>query len=112
MYLKDTWVPTLRSSIKTCLDAVSKGWYNMAESNYEVYQKSKLKKLMELIKFIMQVWLVCTRESVEYQCCIPCTFCIYAKLAMRVATILQGYCDHIAQANCAPVQLFGTCLYT
>lgn len=55
MYLKDTWVPNLRSSIKTCLDLVNKGWFNMEESNYEVYQGSKLKKLMELIKFTMQV---------------------------------------------------------
>ncbi len=55
VYLKDSWVPTLRSSIKTCLDAVSKGWYNMEESNSEVYQESKLKKLMNLIKFAMQV---------------------------------------------------------
>ena len=55
VYLKDTWVPLLRSSIKTCLDSVTKGWFNTEESNFEVYQGSKLKKLMELIKFAMQV---------------------------------------------------------
>lgn len=55
VYLKDTWIPTLQSSIKTSLDMVSKGWYNMHESSFEVYQGSKLKKLMELIKFSMQV---------------------------------------------------------
>ena len=55
MNLKDSWVPTLVTSIRTCLDAVTKGWFNMAETSYEVYQGSKLKKLMELIKFAMQV---------------------------------------------------------
>ena len=55
--MKDTWVPSLRSSIKSCLDTVSKGWFNMEESNYEIYQDSKLKKLMELIKYAMQVYM-------------------------------------------------------
>lgn len=48
-------MPNLRSSIKTSLESVTKGWFNMEETNYEVYQGSKLKKLMELIKFAMQV---------------------------------------------------------
>jgi len=55
VYLKDTWIPNLQSCIKNSLDMVSKGWYNMHETSYEVYQGSKLKKLMELIKFSMQV---------------------------------------------------------
>lgn len=55
VYLKDSWVPNLQSCIRACLDAVTKGWFNMEETSYEVYQGSKLKKLMELIKFSMQV---------------------------------------------------------
>lgn len=54
-YLKETWVPTLRGSIHQCLVDISKGWFNLEESNWEVYQGSKLKKLMELTKFTMQV---------------------------------------------------------
>ena len=34
---------------------MSKGWFNLEETSFEVYQNSKLKKLMELIKFAMQV---------------------------------------------------------
>jgi len=34
---------------------VSKGWFNLEETSFEVYQNSKLKKLMELINFAMQV---------------------------------------------------------
>ena len=48
-------MPTLRISIRSCLEHVSKGWFNMEETSFEVYQGSKLKKLMELIKFAMQV---------------------------------------------------------
>ena len=48
-------MPTLRISIRFCLEHVSKGWFNMEETSFEVYQSSKLKKLMELIKFAMQV---------------------------------------------------------
>lgn len=54
-YLKETWVHKLRESIHTALAHVSKGWFNLEETNFEVYNGSKLKKLMELVKFAMQV---------------------------------------------------------
>ena len=63
MYLKDSWVPSLKNSIRSCLAQVNKGWFNLEENNFEVYQKSKLKKLMDLTKFAMQVsclWCFCT----------------------------------------------------
>ena len=55
-------MPTLRVSIRSCLEHVSKGWFNMEETSFEVYQSSKLKKLMELIKFAMQVYIGYTVE--------------------------------------------------
>jgi dynein heavy chain len=33
---------------------VGKGWFNMEEKNWKVYLKSKLRKLMELIRFMME----------------------------------------------------------
>ena len=54
-YLKETWIPSLRAAIRSCLAHVTKGWFNLEETSFEVYQGSKLKKLMELIKFAMQV---------------------------------------------------------
>ena len=57
--MKETWVPTLRSSIRQSLVDISKGWFNLEESNWEVYHGSKLKKLMELTKFAMQVHVQC-----------------------------------------------------
>ena len=50
-------MPGLRKSIRSCLEIVNKGWFNLGETSFEVYQGSKLKKLMELIKFAMQVSL-------------------------------------------------------
>ena len=58
-YLTDTWVSSLRSSIHSCLETVSKGWFNLNETSFEVYQVSKLKKLLDLIKYAMQVREFC-----------------------------------------------------
>lgn len=55
LFLKDSWITTLRAAIRTSLRDVGKGWYNLFESNWNVYQISKLKKFMEMIKFNMQV---------------------------------------------------------
>lgn len=55
LFLKDSWIATLRAAIRTSLRDVGKGWYNLHETNWEVYQRSKLKKFMEMVKFCMQV---------------------------------------------------------
>lgn len=55
LFLKDSWIGTLRAAIRTSLRDVGKGWFNLHETNWEVYQRSKLKKFMEMVKFSMQV---------------------------------------------------------
>lgn len=54
MFLKDTWINTLKIAVKSSLREIGKGWYNLYQSNWGVYQMSKLHKLMELIKFNLQ----------------------------------------------------------
>ncbi|XP_064629143.1 dynein axonemal heavy chain 1-like isoform X2 [Lineus longissimus] len=54
LFLKDSWITTLRASIRTSLRDVGKGWFNIHETNWEVYQISKMKKFMEMVKFNMQ----------------------------------------------------------
>lgn len=44
----------MRNNIRGALREVGKGWFNIHETNWEVYQISKLKKFMETVKFIMQ----------------------------------------------------------
>jgi dynein heavy chain len=48
------WLPSLKMMIKNGFKDVGKGWFNMHESNLEVYKISKLKKFMTTVKFIMQ----------------------------------------------------------
>ncbi|RUS78759.1 hypothetical protein EGW08_013475 [Elysia chlorotica] len=52
--LRDSWISSLRINIRSALRDVGKGWFNIHETNWEVYQISKLKKFMESVKFIMQ----------------------------------------------------------
>uniref|UniRef100_A0A8C5ZKT2 Dynein axonemal heavy chain 1 n=1 Tax=Marmota marmota marmota TaxID=9994 RepID=A0A8C5ZKT2_MARMA len=54
MFLKDSWVSTLKVAMRSSLRDMSKGWYNLYETNWEVYLISKLRKLMELIKYMLQ----------------------------------------------------------
>ncbi|KAH6567387.1 hypothetical protein BASA60_009078 [Batrachochytrium salamandrivorans] len=52
--LKDGWINILKNMIKTGFKDVGKGWYNIQESNIEVYKISKLKKFMTTANFIME----------------------------------------------------------
>ncbi|KAM4722817.1 dynein axonemal heavy chain 1 [Rhinophrynus dorsalis] len=54
LFLKDSWVTTLKNAVRSSLRDVGKGWYDLHECNWEVYCMSKLHQLMELIKFNMQ----------------------------------------------------------
>ncbi|TPX58491.1 hypothetical protein PhCBS80983_g03079 [Powellomyces hirtus] len=52
--LRDSWISTNKTLLKNGFKDVGKGWYNMKETNLEVYNISKLKRLMTTVKFIMQ----------------------------------------------------------
>ena len=54
LYLKDSWKNTLKTGIRSCFLDSGKGWFNIKEKDWSVYQISKLKKFMELVKFSMQ----------------------------------------------------------
>uniref|UniRef100_G3TQL9 Dynein axonemal heavy chain 1 n=1 Tax=Loxodonta africana TaxID=9785 RepID=G3TQL9_LOXAF len=48
MFLKDTWISTLKVAMRSSLRDMSKGWYNLYETHWE-YLMSKLRKLMSLL---------------------------------------------------------------
>lgn len=52
--LSNEWVNSIVEVITMNLSRVSKGWYNMHETNTETYEFSKLKKLLTIIKYMMQ----------------------------------------------------------
>ena len=55
MFLKDSWLTTLRAVVRSSLRDIGKGWFNLEETNWEVYRMSKISKLMESVRFMMQV---------------------------------------------------------
>lgn len=59
MFLKDTWINTLKTAIKNNLRDSGKGLYDLEQDDWDLYQMSKLHKLMMRIKFILQ-------DSVRY----------------------------------------------
>ncbi|XP_069500104.1 dynein axonemal heavy chain 1 [Ambystoma mexicanum] len=54
LFLKDSWISTLKNAVRSSLRDVGKGAFNLHETSWEVYCMSKLRKLMELIKFTLQ----------------------------------------------------------
>ena len=72
LYLKDSWISALRAGVRTHLRDVGRGWFNLQQSDWEVYQVSKLKKLIDMIKFNMQVQtiekLCATDANSEHKC--------------------------------------------
>lgn len=39
---------------RSSFGSVGKGWYNLAETNFETYKFSKLKRFLGLVKFVME----------------------------------------------------------
>ncbi|PAA45958.1 hypothetical protein BOX15_Mlig009546g7, partial [Macrostomum lignano] len=54
LYLRDTFKENLRRHIRTSLRDSGKGWFDLNTDKFYVYQGSKLKKFMEMVKFSMQ----------------------------------------------------------
>ncbi|XP_072136794.1 dynein axonemal heavy chain 1 isoform X1 [Mobula birostris] len=54
LFLSDSWINTLKKVLRSSLWDVRKGWFNLRESNWEVYRKSKLHMMMEMIKYNLQ----------------------------------------------------------
>ncbi|KAL3318377.1 Dynein heavy chain 1, axonemal [Cichlidogyrus casuarinus] len=80
MFLKDQWPENLRRHIRSSLRDVGKGWFNLHETEFYVYTKSKLKKFMELTKYAMQDTLrflvndsLNSFVSMIGDACLPCT---------------------------------------
>ncbi|XP_010013568.1 PREDICTED: dynein heavy chain 1, axonemal-like, partial [Nestor notabilis] len=54
MFLKDTWIDTLTTAIMSNLREAGTDWYKLEQSNWDVYLLSKLRKLMNRIRFMLQ----------------------------------------------------------
>ena len=76
VFLKDSWLSTLRSAIRSSLSEAGKGWFNLDETIWEVYKISKLAKFMQLVNFAMQVQLLAKSLNVRPITCymLDCAF--------------------------------------
>ena len=53
-YIKSPWVAECKKALVSSLSQVTKGWFNLAEKDQHVYEVSKLRKFLNLTKYIMQ----------------------------------------------------------
>ncbi|PRP75973.1 hypothetical protein PROFUN_01689 [Planoprotostelium fungivorum] len=53
-YIKESLLNSLKNGIKVSLKDVGKGWFNLKENRMELYEVSKLKKFMNVVKFMME----------------------------------------------------------
>jgi len=65
-YLKETWVSKIRDIIKNNFQNCDNAWFNLNESSREIYQMGKLKKFMQVVRFMMEnTLLYMTQDSVR-----------------------------------------------
>ena len=53
-YLKNNWVPATHKAIVGALSNYGKGWFNLHEKNQDVYEGSKLRKFMKMVRLLME----------------------------------------------------------
>ena len=87
-FIRDTWVPNLKSDIKHSLKDVGKGWFNLNETNcqvtstqadrvssvtavfvaVQVYEYSKLRRFLTMVNIMMEDTLRFTTEVHTESC--------------------------------------------
>ncbi|XP_044749962.1 dynein axonemal heavy chain 1-like [Coccinella septempunctata] len=56
-HLRGPWLDSIVFNIRACLRDVGKGWFDMQEKKYEIYEIAKMTRFMELVKHRMQYTL-------------------------------------------------------
>jgi len=56
-FIKETWIPNLKNDIKSSLKDVGKGWFNLKETNRQVYDFSKMKRFLAMVNITMEDFL-------------------------------------------------------
>lgn len=50
-YLRDVWLSQMQRGLVTNLERVGKGWFNIHETNHQTYMYSKLRRLLNMVRF-------------------------------------------------------------
>ena len=53
-HLKESWIVTLKNAIRNTFKDVGKGWFNLHEQNQETYEASKLKRFLNMTRYMME----------------------------------------------------------
>ena len=53
-FLRDSWMTTIRTSVRSSFGDVGKGWFTLGETNREIYNVSKLRRLMIVVNCMME----------------------------------------------------------
>ncbi|XP_044735428.1 dynein axonemal heavy chain 1-like [Chrysoperla carnea] len=79
-YLRTLWLENITHGIRMSLRDVGKGWYNLNIKSWNVYEVSKMKRLLELTKFHMQyaltVLVSVSLTMLVNLCETPCQCCL------------------------------------
>lgn len=62
-YLRKDWLDLITTNVRMCLQDIGKGWFNIREKNWAIFELSKLSRYMELVKFRMQTALKLVVEN-------------------------------------------------
>nr|KAG5711096.1 hypothetical protein BaRGS_004740 [Batillaria attramentaria] len=54
LFLRDSWIQSIRTHIKSSMLMVGKGWYDITQPVYYIYQQSQFKYFMDIVKYMMQ----------------------------------------------------------
>eukprot|EP00929_Paragymnodinium_shiwhaense_P038459 TRINITY_DN20312_c0_g2_i1.p1 TRINITY_DN20312_c0_g2~~TRINITY_DN20312_c0_g2_i1.p1 ORF type:complete len:4570 (-),score=1248.97 TRINITY_DN20312_c0_g2_i1:75-13784(-) len=54
LQLRESWSWSMHQTVLREFANVGKGWFNINETNYDLYQRGKLKRFLTLVRFIMQ----------------------------------------------------------
>lgn len=57
LYIKGYWIENLSGVICMCLRSIGKGWFDIRTKDWGIYLYSKMSRIMELIKYQMQMAL-------------------------------------------------------
>jgi dynein heavy chain len=82
--LQEKWGVNIRNIIVSCLRDVGKGWFNLHETSRDIYEFSKLKRLLKLV-----------------------TFCMEDTLRFMLEQTVGSYADFIENASAGAVSIAG-----
>jgi dynein heavy chain, axonemal len=102
-YLRDSFIAHLQHAVTSSLDRIGKGWFNIHERSHDMYAHSKLRRLLNAIRFMMedtvrslvlqsvQAYTTFTDDVCQHSVCIQstCQICVDHEQSCKRAPLLS-----------------------